>query len=370
MEKFKGKYERVINFAAGPSALPLPVLETIKDELLNFKGNGLSIMEATHRSNTFTDVLSETKTRLKKFLNVGDDYEILFLQGGASLQFTMIPMNLASKNDLTYYTLTGNFAKKAYEEGVKWSKAEVLTTSEKENYSFIPDIDKNKIDKNAKYVHITVNNTIYGTMYNELPDTNNVPLVGDVSSIILGKKYDYNKFALFYAGAQKNLGIAGLTVVGINKKYLKNELNKEIPVMLDYYIHAKNDSLYNTAPTFAIYVLNETLKYLESIGSTDDIEKINVEKANMLYDIIDNSSLYKGYAEKNSRSIMNVVWTTQNEELDKKFVDEAKKVGLINLKGHRVLGGIRASIYNAKTLEETKMLAEFMKNFEKENNHV
>ena len=364
------EYGRKINFAAGPSALPLPVLETLRDELVNFRDNGLSLMELTHRSNTFTDLLTETKIRLKKLLGIGDDYEILFLQGGASLQFSMVPMNLAEKNDLTYYTLTGNFAKKAYEEGVKWSNAEVLTTSENENYSFIPGIDKSKIDKNAKYVHITVNNTIYGTMYNELPDTNGVPLVGDVSSIILGKNYDYNKFALFYAGAQKNLGIAGLTVVGINKKYLKTEKNNNIPIMLDYYIHAKNDSLYNTAPTFAIYVLGEVLKYLETIGTVDDIEKINVEKANLLYDVIDNSKLYHGYADNNSRSIMNVVWTTKDEELDKKFIEEAKIAGLINLKGHRVLGGIRASIYNAKTLEETKVLAEFMKNFEKENNHV
>ena len=361
------EYGRKINFAAGPSALPLPVLETLRDELVNFRDNGLSLMELTHRSNTFTDLLTETKTRLKKLLGVGDDYEILFLQGGASLQFSMIPMNLATKDDLTYYTLTGNFAKKSYEEGVKWSKAEVLTTSENDNYSFIPEIDKNKIDKNAKYVHITVNNTIYGTMYNTLPDTNGVPLVGDVSSIILGKNYDYNKFALFYAGAQKNLGIAGLTVVGINKKYLKTEKNNNIPIMLDYYIHAKNDSLYNTAPTFAIYVLGEVLKYLETIGTVDDIEKINVEKANLLYDVIDNSKLYHGYSDKNSRSIMNVVWTTKDEELDKKFIEEAKIAGLINLKGHRVLGGIRASIYNAKTLEETKVLRDFMLSFEKNN---
>lgn len=358
--------ERVLNFAAGPAAMPLEVLESIQKNVCNYNGEGLSVMEMSHRSKTYDKIINETKENLKKILNLDDNFEVLFLQGGASTQFAMVPLNLACENDLTYYAVTGNFANKAWEEAKKWTNAVDITNSKADKYKYIPEIDNSKIDKSAKYLHITANNTIFGTMYDNLPEIN-IPLVADVSSNILGKNYDYNKFALAYAGAQKNLGPAGLTVVIINRKYIKEDLNVKVPTMLRYDIHSKNNSMYNTPPTFAIYVAGEMFKWVINQGGVKELEKRNIEKANILYDILDNSSFYKPFADKKSRSIMNVTFNLPSEELEAKFIEEAKKAGMINLKGHRVLGGIRASIYNAMTVNGVKTLANFMEAFERNN---
>ena len=358
--------ERLINFAAGPAAMPIEVLEKIEKNICNYDGEGLSVMEMSHRSKMYEKIINETRETLKKLLNLNDNYDILFLQGGASLQFAMVPLNLANAGDLVYYAVTGNFANKAYEEAKKWTNAIDITNSKADKYRYIPSIDDSKIDKKAKYIHITANNTIFGTMYDELPKVS-VPLVADVSSNILGKEYDYNKFALAYAGAQKNLGPAGLTVVVINKKYIRELEDEKVPTMLNYSIHAKNNSMYNTPPTFAIYVAGETFKWVMSMGGVKELEKRNMEKARLLYDILDNSKFYKPFADVKSRSIMNVTFNLPSEELEAKFVEEAKNKGMINLKGHRVLGGIRASIYNALTIEQVKTLANFMVDFEKNN---
>lgn len=359
--------DRLYNFAAGPAAIPFKVLENIQKNLVNFEDNGLSVMEMSHRSKTYEKIINLTKENLKKILSLDDEHEILFLQGGASLQFAMVPMNLANKEDVTYYAVTGNFANKAFEEGKKFSNAIDYTNSKNDKYKFIPEIDKSKLDLKAKYFHITANNTIFGTMYDKLPEVMGIPLVADVSSNILGKNYDYNKISLAYAGAQKNLGPAGLTVVIINKKLIKEDLLDDVPTMLRYDIHIKNNSMYNTPPTFAIYVAGEMFKWVIEEGGVIELEKRNIVKANALYEYIDNSNFYKGFADKKSRSIMNLTFNLPSEELELKFVEEAKLNGMINLKGHRVLGGIRASIYNAMTLDGVKKLITFMEKFEKEN---
>lgn len=357
---------RVINFAAGPAAMPYQVLQEIEKDLCNYKGLGLSVMEMSHRSKMYEPILNEAKETLKELLELDDNYDVLFLQGGASLEFAMVPLNLADEGDLTYYAVTGNFANKAWEEAKKWTDARDITNSKEDKYKYIPEIDVNKIDKKARYLHITANNTIFGTMYHKVPEIP-IPLVADVSSNILGKHYDYKKFTLAYAGAQKNLGPAGLTVVIIDKKYLTENHNNYVPTMLKYITHAQNNSMYNTPPTFAIYVAGLTFKWVKSMGGVKELEKRNIEKAKMLYDILDNSKFYIPFADKNSRSIMNVTFNLPNTDLEAKFVEEAKSSGMINLKGHRVLGGIRASIYNAISLDEVKTLADFMERFEKDN---
>ncbi len=358
--------ERVFNFAAGPATMPLEVLQSIEKNICNFEGVGLSVMEMSHRSKTYEKIINETRDNLRTILNLDNNFDILFLQGGASSQFAMVPLNLANNGDLTYYAVTGNFANKAWDEAKRWTNAVDITNSMSDKYKYIPHIDSSKIDKSAKYLHITANNTIFGTMYDNLPEVD-IPLVADVSSNVLGKDYDYKKFALAYAGAQKNLGPAGLTVVIINKKYIRSDLDKSVPTMFRYDIHAKNDSMYNTPPTFAIYVAGEMFKWVLKQGGVKELEKRNIEKANMIYDILDNSSFYKPFAEKESRSIMNVTFNLKTEELETKFIAEAKENGMINLKGHRVLGGIRASIYNAMTIVGVKKLTEFMQTFEKNN---
>lgn len=357
---------RVINFAAGPAAMPLKVLQEIEKNICNYDNLGLSVMEMSHRSKMYETIINDTRDTLKKLLELDDNYEILFLQGGASTEFAMVPLNLANEGDLTYYAVTGNFANKAWEEAKKWTNAVDITNSKPDKYKYIPEINNDKLDKSARYLHITANNTIFGTMYEDVPNVD-IPLVADVSSNILGKYYDYKKFALSYAGAQKNLGPAGLTVVIINKKYINENPDNRVPTMLRYDIHAKNGSMYNTPPTFAIYVAGLTFKWVMEQGGVKALEKINREKAKLLYDILDNSTFYKPFADKNSRSIMNVTFNLPSEDLEAKFVEEAKACDMINLKGHRVLGGIRASIYNAITIDEVKTLANFMEQFEKNN---
>lgn len=360
--------ERVLNFSPGPSTLPLEVLEEIQKDLLNYNGLGYSVLEMSHRTDAYYDINNGARDLLKKLLGLGDDYDVLLLQGGATSQFSMIAMNLAKKDDLTLYALSGNFSKKAYEEGKRFTNAQVIASTKDTNFDHIEKINKDKIDQNAKYLHITVNNTVYGTCYNDIPDTGKVPLVGDFSSIILAKEYDFKKFDLIYAGAQKNIGIAGVCAVIIKKDLLKDDIREEIPVMYQYKINQEKDSIYNTPPVFAVYVLNLMCKWVEKNGGIKQLEKINYEKSKLLYDIIDNSNFYKGtVVDINDRSPMNVTFTLPTDELTKKFIEEAKQQGMINLKGHKSAGGIRASIYNAMPLDGVKKLSCFMEKFEKDN---
>lgn len=359
--------ERVYNFSAGPSCLPIEVLTTIQKDLLNYNNLGYSVLEMSHRSQPYYDINDSAKESLKNLMGLGDDYEILFLTGGASSQFHMIPLNLANKDDLAYYTLSGLFSYKAYDEGKRFVNAEILTSTKEEKYNHIGKIDKNKIDKNAKYVHITLNNTTVGTCYDDVPDVNGVTLVGDMSSIILGKWYDFSKFGLIYAGVQKNIGVAGVTVVIIKKSLIRDDKDN-LPLMENYKTHFNNNSIYNTPPVFPIYVVMLMAQWIQKQGGIKAIEDINIKKSKILYDYIDSTNFYVGtVSDKKDRSPMNVTFLINNESLLDKFLQEAKENGLINLKGHKSAGGIRASIYNSMPIEGVKKLCEFMEKFEKEN---
>ena len=355
---------RVYNFSAGPSILPTPVLEQAQKELLDFNGTGMSITEMSHRSKPFMAVNDEANALLRELMNIPDDYSVLFVQGGASQQFAAIPLNLL-KNGKADYILTGNFAQKAYEEGVKYGDMAVAGSSKEAGYTYIPDMKTITFRDGIDYVHTTYNNTIYGSRYTELPNTN-ATLVSDMSSCILSEVVDVSKFGLIYAGAQKNIAPAGVTIVIVKKDLLGNA-SPMCPTMLNYAIHDKNDSLYNTPPCFSIYVSMLVFRWLKSLGGVSAIQKINEEKAGMLYDFIDNSSFYTNKVNKKDRSLMNVPFISPSEELDAKFVKEASENGLVSLKGHRVTGGMRASIYNAMPIEGVKKLIEFMKKFELEN---
>ena len=355
---------RVYNFSAGPSILPTPVLEQAQKELLDFNGTGMSITEMSHRSKPFMAVNDEANALLRELMNIPDDYSVLFVQGGASQQFAAIPLNLL-KNGKADYILTGNFAQKAYEEGVKYGDMAVAGSSKEAGYTYIPDMKTITFRDGIDYVHTTYNNTIYGSRYTELPNTN-ATLVSDMSSCILSEVIDVSKFGLIYAGAQKNIAPAGVTIVIVKKDLLGNA-SPMCPTMLNYAIHDKNDSLYNTPPCFSIYVSMLVFRWLKSLGGVSAIQKINEEKAGMLYDFIDNSSFYTNKVNKKDRSLMNVPFISPSEELDAKFVKEASENGLVSLKGHRVTGGMRASIYNAMPIEGVKKLIEFMKKFELEN---
>ena len=355
---------RVYNFSAGPSMLPLNVLEEAQKELLNFNNTGMSITEMSHRSKPFMAVNDEANALLRELMNIPDDYSVLFVQGGASQQFAAVPLNLLQKGKADYI-LTGNFASKAYEEGVKYGDMAVAASSKEANYTYIPDMSKVKFRDDIDYVHMTYNNTIFGTRFTELPKTD-ATLVTDMSSCILSEDIDVKNFGLIYAGAQKNIAPAGLTIV-IVKKELLGKAKDICPTMLRYDIQDKNDSLYNTPPCFPIYMSLLVFRWLKAMGGVKAIQKINEEKAKMLYDFIDNSSFYKNKVAVKDRSIMNVPFVSPSEELDAKFVAEASKNGLISLKGHRITGGMRASIYNAMPVEGVKKLIDFMKKFELEN---
>ena len=355
---------RVYNFSAGPSMLPLNVLEEAQKELLNFNNTGMSITEMSHRSKPFMAVNDEANALLRELMNIPDDYSVLFVQGGASQQFAAVPLNLLQKGKADYI-LTGNFAAKAYEEGVKYGDMAVAASSKEANYTYIPDMSKVKFRDDIDYVHMTYNNTIFGTRFTELPKTD-ATLVTDMSSCILSEDIDVKNFGLIYAGAQKNIAPAGLTIV-IVKKELLGKAKDICPTMLRYDIQDKNDSLYNTPPCFPIYMSLLVFRWLKAMGGVKAIQKINEEKAKMLYDFIDNSSFYKNKVAVKDRSIMNVPFVSPSEELDAKFVAEASKNGLISLKGHRITGGMRASIYNAMPVEGVKKLIDFMKKFELEN---
>lgn len=358
--------KRVYNFSPGPSTLPLPVLEKAQKELLNYEGTGMSAMEMSHRSRTFQDIVNSAQELLAELMDIPKNYKILFLQGGATTQFSMVPLNLFSKNKKADYAITGNFAKKAAQEAQRYGEVNVVASSEDKDFSYIPDVDSMKASPDADYFHITTNNTIYGTRYTKLPDTGDVPLVADMSSNILSEVYDVSKFGLIYAGAQKNIAPAGVTIVIIREDLVGKAMDIT-PTMLNYKVHVDNNSLYNTPTTFSIYMAKLVFEWLKDLGGVPAIEEINKEKAKILYDCIDNSNLYKGTANPKDRSIMNVTFTLPSEELTAKFIKEAEQNGLVSLKGHRSVGGIRASIYNAMPIEGVKALVEFMKKFELEN---
>lgn len=355
---------RVYNFAAGPSTLPLDVLKKAQDEFLDFAGTGMSVTEISHRDKTYEAVVKEAETLVRELLGVPDDYAVIFVQGGASTQFAAVPLNLMHSG-VADYIVTGNFAKKAWQEGQIYGVANKIGDSSDKTYTYIPDVDALKYTEGADYVHITSNNTIFGSRYSKFPKCA-APLVADMSSEIFSREVNVADFGVIYAGAQKNLAPAGVTIV-IAKRSLIQEPLKICPTMLQWKVQDENDSLYNTPPAFAIYMACLVLRDLKAKGGVKAMNEVDVYKSNMLYDFIDNSKLYKNYVEPEFRSIMNVPFVTGSDELDAKFIQEAKKAGLVSLKGHRLVGGMRASIYNAMPVEGVKALIEFMKKFETEN---
>lgn len=356
--------ERAFNFSAGPSMLPIDVIKKVASELDNYEGCGESVMEMSHRSAEFKKILADAEQNLRDIMKIPDNYKVLFMQGGATLQFSAIPLNLGVGSKKADYIITGSWSKKALKEASKYLDAKAVASSEESVFSYIPKVAKDDFRSDADYVHITYNNTIYGTHYVDEPDTGDIPLVADMSSCILSEAVDVSKFALIYAGAQKNIGPAGTTIVIIREDFL-GKAAADVPTYLDYKIHADNDSAYNTPPCFAIYVAGEVFKHIKKLGGVSEVERINKEKAAKLYDYIDNSKLYKCPTVKEDRSLMNVVFVTGDEALDKEFVAEAKKQNLHNLGGHRSIGGMRASIYNAMPEEGIDKLIAFMKEFEK-----
>jgi len=359
-------YNRVYNFSAGPAVLPEEVLKQAADDMMNYNNSGMSVMEMSHRSKTFDEIIKTAEQDLRDLLNIPDNYKVLFMQGGAHLQFSMVPINLL-KNGVADYIVTGQWAKKAYIEAQKYGKINKIASSEDKTFSYIPDCSDLPISEDADYVYICENNTIYGTKFHKLPDTKGKILVADVSSCFLSEPIDVTKYGLLYAGVQKNVGPAGVQIIIIREDLIREDLPEWCPTMLKYKTHADNDSLYNTPPAYGIYICGLVFKWLKKLGGLEKMKEINENKAKILYDFLDNSKMFKSTVEKGSRSIMNVPFVTGNEDLDKKFIEEAKKAGFIQLKGHRTVGGMRASIYNAMPTEGVIELVEFMKNFEKEN---
>ena len=360
------KYDRVYNFSAGPSMLPLEVLEKVQKDLLNYEGSGQSVMEMSHRSKEYQKIIDDAEANLRELMNIPDNYKVMFLQGGGTLQFAMVPLNLLRNSKKADYVLTGTWAKKAYKEACKFGDIRVIASSEDDKFTWVPKIKKEDIRKDADYVYITTNNTIYGTKYNYVPETGDIPLVADMSSNIMSEEVDVSKFGMIWAGAQKNVGPAGVSIV-IVREDLIGFADEKVPTYLDYKIHAENGSMYNTPPCFSIYVAGEVFKYLKSIGGVKEMERRNVAKAKLLYDYIDSSKLFSCPVAKEDRSLMNVVFVTGDADLDKKFIAAAKEKGMINLAGHRSIGGMRASIYNAMPEEGVRALVDFMKAFEEEN---
>lgn len=356
---------RVYNFSAGPANLPLEVLEKAQKELVDYGQAGMSVMEMSHRSADFKAIMEDAKALLRKLMNIPDNYKILFLQGGASLQFAMVPLNL-KKNGKADFINTGAWSKKAIKESKKVLDVNVIASSEDKTFSYIPEIDETKLQKDADFLHITQNNTIYGTRYTKLPDTGSVPVVADMSSCILSEEFDVTKYGIIYAGAQKNVGPAGVTIVIIREDLIGNAA-ESVPTMLNYETHSEADSMFNTPPTFAIYIAKLVFEWLDKNGGVKAMQKINEEKAKMLYDYIDSSKMFSNPVTPKDRSMMNVTFVTGNEDLDAKFVKEAKAQGLCNLKGHRSVGGMRASIYNAMPKAGVEKLIAFMKEFEANN---
>lgn len=355
--------ERVYNFSAGPAVLPEEVLKECQEEMMNYGGTGMSVMEMSHRSKAFESIINTAEADLRELMNIPDNYKVLFLQGGASLQFAMIPMNLM-KNKVADYIITGQWAKKAFEEAKIYGDAVAVASSADETFSYIPDCSDLPIRDNADYVYICENNTIYGTKFKTLPNTKGKTLVADVSSCFLSEPVDVSKYGIIYGGVQKNIGPAGTVIVIIREDLITEDVLPGTPTMMKYKIHADNKSLYNTPPAYGIYVCGKVFKWLKAQGGLDVMKEKNEKKAGILYDFLDNSKLFKGTVRKKDRSLMNVPFVTGNEELDAKFIKEAQAAGFVNLKGHRSVGGMRASIYNAMPIEGVEKLVEFMKKFE------
>lgn len=358
---------RAFNFNAGPAALPLEVLERAQAEFVDFKGIGMSIMEISHRSAEYEQVHNETQELLKRILGIPDGYKILFLQGGASTQFAMIPMNFLKAGKVGSYVLTGAWAEKAIQEAKLFGEVAIAASSEAQKFMKVPDLSEIKLDPNSAYLHVTSNETIEGAQFQAFPETGSIPLIADMSSDILSRPVDVSKFSMIYAGAQKNLGPSGVTVAIIKDEMLQ-DLPKTIPTMMRYETHSKNNSLYNTPPAYSIYIVNLVLKWIDEQGGLSVIEKNNVEKAGLIYSAIDQSGgFYRGPVDLGSRSPMNITFRLQSEELEKQFVKESEKNGFVGLKGHRSVGGLRASTYNAVPYASCKALADFMADFQTRN---
>ena len=357
--------DRVYNFSAGPSMLPLQVLETAASEMLNYKGSGMSVMEMSHRSPVYDEIIKEAEALLRKLMNIPDNYKVLFLQGGASTQFAAVPLNLM-KTGKADYIVSGQFSGKAQKEAMKYGEAKIVASSKEANFSYVPKTDKSSFSKDADYVHICFNNTIYGTKFPYIPETGDIPLVADMSSCIISEPVDVSKFGLIYAGAQKNMAPAGLTLVIVREDLIGNA-RVDTPAMLDYKLMADNDSMYNTPPCYCIYIAKLVYEWILGLGGLEKMKEMNEKKANLLYDYLDSQDYYVAPVEKESRSMMNVTFVTGDADLDKKFAKEAEAQGLKNLKGHRSVGGMRASIYNAMPYEGVEKLVEFMKEFAKNN---
>ncbi len=354
---------RVYNFSAGPAVLPEEVLKEAAEEMLDYKGTGMSVMEMSHRSKAFETIINEAEADLRELMNIPDNYKVLFLQGGAHLQFSMVPMNLM-KNGVADYIITGQWAKKAWKEAQKYGKANAIASSEDKTFSYIPDCSDLPIDDDADYVYICENNTIYGTKFKTLPNTKGKTLVADVSSCFLSEPVDVTKYGVIYGGVQKNIGPAGVVIVIIREDLITEDVLPGTPTMCQYKTHADAKSLYNTPPCYGIYICGKVFKWLKAKGGLTAMKEINEKKAKILYDYLDQSKLFKGTVVKEDRSLMNVPFVTGDAELDAQFVKEATAAGFVNLKGHRTVGGMRASIYNAMPIEGVEKLVEFMKKFE------
>ncbi len=357
---------RVYNFSAGPSMLPVEVLKKAQEEILDMGGSRQSVMEMSHRSGEYQAIIDKAEATFREIMNVPDNYKVLFLQGGASTQFAMVPLNLGNKSKVADYVTTGQWAKKALAEAKRYITANEIACSADKTFSYLPEVDKSMLTEGADYVHITYNNTIYGTHYNTMPDFGDATVVTDMSSCILSEEVDFTKFGLVYAGAQKNMGPAGVTVVVVRDDLIGNAADIT-PTMLNYETHAKNGSMFNTPPTYGIYICGLVYDWIKEMGGVKVMHEKNVEKAKILYDYLDNSKMFNGNVVEKDRSLMNVPFVTESDELNAKFVAEAKAQGFVNLKGHRTVGGMRASIYNAMPIEGVKALVDFMTKFEKEN---
>ena len=357
---------RVYNFSAGPAVLPEEVLQEAADEMLDYKGCGMSVMEMSHRSKVFDDIIKDAEKDLRELMNIPDNYKVMFLQGGASQQFAAVPMNLM-KNKKAGYIVTGQWAKKAFQEAKMYGEAIELASSADETFSYIPDCSDLDIPDDLDYVYICENNTIYGTKYKTLPNTKGKTLVADVSSCFLSEPVDVTKYGVIYGGVQKNVGPAGVVIVIAREDLITDDVLPGTPTLLKWKTQADNDSLYNTPPCYGIYICGKVFKWLKKMGGLEEMQKRNIEKAQILYDFLDQSKMFKGTVRKEDRSLMNVPFVTGDKDLDAKFVKEATEAGFVNLKGHRTVGGMRASIYNAMPKEGVEKLVAFMKKFEEEN---
>ena len=357
------KYDRIYNFSAGPSMLPEPVLEEIRDEFMNYKGSGMNVMEMSHRSKVFQGIIDEAEADLRELMNIPSNYKVLFIQGGATLQFAMVPLNLM-KNGVADYIVTGNWSSKAYSEAKKFGKINLVASSKDKNYSYIPDLSDLPISEDADYVYICENETIHGTTYQKLPNTKGKILVSDQSSMFLSKPVNVSDYGLIYGGVQKNVGPAGVVIVIIREDLIRSDLDEKIPTYLRYDIHAENGSMYNTPNCWAIYVCGKVFKYLKSLGGLEAMNQINLEKAQPFYDFLDNSKMFRGTVAKEDRSLMNIPFVTESAELDAEVVAATKAAGFDNLKGHKSVGGLRASIYNAMPKEGVDALIAFLREFE------